>query len=201
MTIRKTILIFAILLLGALMFSANVAASDQLVDTDTVIWELTKTTVVDPGQTVIVPADQSGFPGGILVTGYTLEAKAKSKSGKLVPEGTFRLTMSVFSPNADWSTQKAGIWYVEGTWTVIDKNAAKEALKARHNPYTVRGNIHSDLLFNPTEIQGSWSAEATVPMSLAAGQWARGSNGSLTLNDQLEGDIFLTLKLWPSLQQ
>lgn len=201
MSTRKIATIFVILVLGTFLFSANVSAANKPIYNETVIWELSKIKVVDPGQTVIVPADQSGFPGGVLVTGYTLEAKAKTKSGKLIPDGTFRLTMSVFSPSTDWSTQKAGIWYVQGTWTIVDKNADAAKLKVRHNPYTVRGNIQSELPFNPTEVQGGWSAEASVPMSMAAGQWAKGSNGSLTLNDRQGGDIFLILKLWPGIQQ
>lgn len=180
-----------------LMVLSTQAAQSQ-VEEETLVWNLKQTSVVDPGQTDSLPADpKSDFPGGILTSGFTLEAKAKTKSGKLVPEGTFHLTLSAFQPDKDTPTQKAGLWHVEGNWTIIDKNANPEALKTRHNPYTVKGKIHAVLPFNPATDRKNWSAEISVPMSQAAGQWARGSEGSLTFDDRYEGDLFLVVKLWP----
>lgn len=199
MTTKKTILLLIILMIATVTIYATAEAARPVITDDVVIWDLTQTVVVSAGQTITIPADNSGFPGGVLTEGYVLESKAKSKSGKLVPEGTFRLTLSAFTPARDYGEQKAGIWYVQGEWTVIDKNADAdpEAKKSRHNRYKVEGRIQTELLFNPAERMAGWSSEAMVPMSIAAGQWARGSNGVLTLNSQLEGDLYLTLKLWP----
>jgi hypothetical protein len=199
MTTRKTILLLIVLTFGTLLIYATASAARPVISNDVVLWDLTKTVVVSPGQTITIPADKTGFPGGVLTEGYILESKAKTKSGKLIPEGTFRLTMSVFTPAEDFGEQKAGLWYVQGEWTVIDKKADldPQAKKSRHNPYKAEGRIHAALPFNPVERQVGWSAQATVPMSLAAGQWAQGTEGVLTLNSQLEGDLYLTLKLWP----
>lgn len=202
---RKTFFLLAMVILALVLVVAAVNASARaarwLPEDETVIWDLKNPQVVDTGQTVVLPPNpQEGFPGGVLTTGYILETKAKSKSGKLIPEGTFRLTLAAFKPNADMPGQAAGMWYVEGNWTIVDKNADKEALKSRHNPYTAAGKISAVLTFNPAEGQGNWSAKASVPMSLAANQWARGSDGTLTLGAGLEGDLFLVLKLWPEMQ-
>lgn len=196
------LLVMALTLAILLVYPSVSVAKGPLVEEGVVLWKLTKATVVDPGETALVPADpQTGFPGGILVTGYTMEAKARSNSGKLVPDGTFQLILSAFKPNADYIGQKEGIWYVQGTWTIVDKRANKNAEKRRHDTYTVEGRIQTELPINPAEGLGGWSSEATVPMSLAAGQWAQGSNGVLTWGTQGKGDLYLTLKLWPSLQQ
>lgn len=203
MTTKRTILLFTVLIIGTLAIYASVSAAKPVTYNDIVIWDLTKTVVVNPGQTSTVPADsKTGFPGGTLTEGYILEAKAKTKAGKLVPEGTFRLTMSAFTPNKDYLELKAGTWYIQGEWTVIDKQADLDpkAKNSRHNKYKVEGRIQTALPFNPTAVQTGWSAGATIPMSLAAGQWAQGSHGVLTLNSQLEGDLYLTLKLWPPMQ-
>jgi hypothetical protein len=171
-----------------------------------VLWELKQTKITDPGKTVNVPPDKkTGFPGGVLTTGFTIEAKAKSKSDLLVPEGTFRLTLSAFSPAADMPAQRAGFWYIQGKWTLVDKNADKaadkKAAKARHNLYTMEGRVHSALPFNPALEQGrNMSMKASVPMSPAAGQWVRGKKGVLTLNAGLEGEIQLPLTLGPEIR-
>jgi hypothetical protein len=199
--LRKNVLFAVGLgLLGALVAIAAPAAQSPIQD-DTVVWELTQTRVVAAGQTGILPADpETGFPGGTMITDCTLEAKAKAKSGYLVPEGTFQLTFSAFRPKADMPPQKAGLWYVQGQWTIVDKHADSRSLQARHNPFTVTGRIHAALPFNPARGQGKWSAGVTVPMALIAGQWARGSEGSLTFDDKLEGDLYLALKLWSANQ-
>lgn len=201
MTTKRAIALLIVLIIATLLMYARAEAAKPVLSNDVVIWDLTQTLVVSPGQTIVIPADKTGFPGGTLVDGYILEAKAKTKSGKLIPEGTFRLTMSVFSPAKDFGEQKAGIWYVQGQWTVIDKKADLDpkAKESRHNKYKAEGRIQAELPFNPVGRQVGWSARAMVPMSLAAGQWARGSDGVLTLDSRLEGDLYLTLTLWPQM--
>jgi hypothetical protein len=167
------------------------AAKPQLVE-ETVIWNLSKTTVVEPGDTFATE-------DGVVTAGYTIEAKAEAKSGSLVPEGTFRSIMTVFSPNRDMPGLRAGMWYVQGTWTITKKNASSASLKARHNPDVASGSISAELPFNPAENRSGWSALASLPMSPAAGKWARGK-GSLTLDSRLEGDMLLNLTLWPEVR-
>jgi hypothetical protein len=188
------------MILGLLVATA-VPAAQAPFEQNTAVWELKHTTVIDPGDTVVVPADPgTDFPGGVLTTGYTLKAKAKSKNGELVPEGEFLLTLSAFLPNADMPSQKAGLWHVQGQWTIVNKNADSKALKARHNPFTVAGRIHAALPFNPAKQQMRWSAGVTVPMVPAAGQWARGKEGSLTLDANRQGELYLLLELSPANQ-
>ncbi len=187
----KKILLIAIPVLVLLLISASALAAKPNISSDVVVWELTKTVVVDPGQTVTMEE-------GILTTGYTVEAKARSKGGNLVPEGTFRLTFDVFAPSHDLPPQKAGMWYVVGSWTITKKDASPESTKLRHSPDVVRGRIKTELPFNPLEGQKNWSALASLPMSPAAGRWGRGA-GSLALNARLEGELFLDLKLWPEM--
>lgn len=184
-------------LLGFLLVTATVMAAQGPTGETTAFWTLRGTRVVNAGQTVDIPADHAnGQPGGVLLTGFTLEARANSK-GAMVPEGTFRLTLSAFKPAGYLPGQDPSLWDVRGEWTIVDKNATKDALKARHNPYTLAGKLHASLPFNPAGEKRNWSAQATVPMSPAAGTWARGSHGTLSLDSGSEGDLLLVLKLLP----
>ena len=186
--------VLAIVLVLAFAWTTSTLAktkSDPVVP-EIAIWELTKASVVDPGQTVQTKQ-------GTLTTGYTIVAKAKAKDNKLVPEGEFRLTLSSFSPKKDLPGQKAGRWYVQGTWTITKNNADPDTVKVRHNPDFMKGDLRTELTFDPTTSQENWTAAARLPMSLAAGQWARGE-GTYTVNGQFEGDLFLDLGLWPEVQ-
>jgi len=196
--LRKKIFIALALGMVFLLVAVSVQAARPNPAKETVSWRLSGASIVDPGQTVELPADeQVGFPGGILTTGYTIEAKASSNHGNIIPEGTFRLTLSAFTPNQDMEGQPAGAWYIEGNWTIVDKNASKDALKARHNPFTFEGKVRAELPFNPALEKNAWSAKAFVPMSLTAGQWTQGKEGILTLDSKNEGDLTLNIELRP----
>jgi hypothetical protein len=189
-----------IIVIGALLITlvsatalAEASPSAKKVTTsEEVVWELTKTEVVDPGQTLTSSE-------GTLITGYVIEAKAKAKNNNVVPEGQLRLTMSLFSPNEDMLGQKAGLWYVQGKWTITKKDYDPATVKVRHNPDVMEGDLQTELTFNPRESQQNWSAAARLPMSLAVGRWSKG-DGSFSFNGQLEGDLFLALELWPEVQ-
>lgn len=205
MTTRKLLpIVVAVGLLLAITATALAAPSAQRGSPwtpDQAAWDLTKLKVVDPGQTLDLPADkETGFPGGTLTSGYILEATAKARGGPLVPSGTFRLTLSAFSPNADMPGQRAGWWSITGDWTLVDQSGNSQALKARHNPFKVAGKVSSELEFNPLVQAGSWSARAVLPMSIAAGRWARGE-GVFTLVSNAQGTLQLNLKLWPESPQ
>ncbi len=183
-------------LLVLLVVASTLAAASPLIRkaptaSETVIWKLSKAQVVDPGQTT---ATQEGT----LTTGYTIEATAKSKE-KLVPEGTFRLTLSAFSPSKDMPGQKVGRWYVVGKWSITDKNAKPDSDKLRHTPDVLKGDLQADLTFNPAASPGNFSALARFPMSLIGGRWGKGE-GTFSVNGQLEGDLFMALERWPETQ-
>ena len=177
------LLVSASTLAAAPMFKKAPSIVDE-----TVIWELTKTTIVDPGQT---NTDKSGT----FTEGFTLEGKAKAKHNNVVPEGHFWLTLTAFSPAEDMQGQKAGLWYVQGKWRITKKDADPEALKVRHNSEVIEGSLQAELDFNPATGQGNWTGVAGLPMSLAAGKWGRGQ-GTLTFDENLEGDLYLPLEIW-----
>ena len=193
---NKKILALMIGSLLVLLVSASTLAAAPLfkkapsIVEDAVIWELTKTTVVDAGQTYT-----DGM--GTFTQGYTLEAKAKAKGNNVVPEGSFWLTLNAFSPANDIPGQKlkTGLWYVQGTWRITKKDADPEALKVRHNSEVIEGSFMAELEFNPAADQSNWTGVARLPMALAAGQWGRGE-GTLTFDKNLEGDLYLPLEIW-----
>jgi hypothetical protein len=189
---RKTLIVAVaiVVALAATLAATTTLAKKPLLTQETVVWELTKMEVVDPGR--VIPLDEGQF-----TQGYTLVAKARSKGGNLVPEGQFVLKLDAFSPYADMPGQKAGLWYIRGEWTITRKNALPESAKARHSPDVVQGTIQTELTFNPLEAQQDWSALATLPMSTAAGQWGRGK-GSFSMYGQSAGDLVLDATLWPS---
>jgi hypothetical protein len=92
--------------------------------------------------------------------------------------------------------QQAGRWSITGDWTLVDQRGDAQAKKARHNPYTMAGKLSSDLDFNPLVEQRSWSAAASLPMSIAAGRWGRGA-GTFSLMSGGQGSLQLDLNLWP----
>jgi hypothetical protein len=197
----RTRTFFSLLIVGLaivlVLSSTTVQAKRPPITDETAVWELKHTKVVDPGRTEVIPANpETGFPGGTLTTGFTIEAQARSKSGHLVQNGAFRMTLSAFWPNADMPAQKAGAWYIEGMWSIVSDTADKPSLNVRHNPFTVEGRVHTALPFNPALDPNNMTLEASLPMSLAAGQWARGNQGVLTLSSGLEGEIQLPIKLW-----
>lgn len=196
---------FLFVLVIGLLFLFTVsspAAAGPRIEKESLVWNLLNARVVDLGQTDTLPPDPAnGFPGGTFTSGFTVKAWARTANSRFVPNGTFLLTMSAFRPDADTPTQKGGLWHVTGTWTITDRNADPRALKIRHNPYTIKGRIQTTLPFNPAVLRRKWSAEVVLPMSRAAGRWARSSEGSLTFNNRYDGYLYLTVKLWPEIQE
>ena len=186
------IVVAFILIIAVALLVPTVGAKKSVTNQDMVIWELTKTEVVDPG--ILQNASE-----GYYLTGYTIEAKAKSKGGNVIPDGKFRLTMEIFSPNEDMGSQRKGFWYVTGTWTIVKKNVDPEMLTVKHNPGKAEGMLFAELPFNPAEGVGNWTGKAILPMALAAGNWSRG-DGTLTFGENMEGDLFLPLERWPEVK-
>lgn len=159
-------------------------------------WKLGALVAVEAGTTTILAPDaDQAFPGGTLVSGLVLEAKVNAKEGATVPDGTFRLVLSAFRPNADMPGQKAGVWHVEGKWTIVDAKADAKALETRHNPYVLSGYVRAALPFSPADLGRSWVAAATLPPSIAGGRWVRTSKGTLTLDGKGAGDLALLVEV------
>lgn len=191
---KKILIIILMLVLMATLVAGSALAKKPYIEQDFVIWDLSKAEVVQAA----VPEENEV---GVFLRGFTLEAKAKSQGGNMVPEGVFRLSLDAFSPYADLpaSGQKAGYWYVYGTWTITKKNANPEALKFKHNPEVVEGVLVAELPFDPTTGAGNWTGKAVLQTALAAGRWSRGE-GSLTFLSDLDGSLFLDLELLPEVK-
>jgi hypothetical protein len=183
--------------LFALPFVAGIALADAPINSDAIAWELSRGSVVDRGESIVLPE-------GTLTRGFTIEANAKDDDGGYIPRGTLRLTLSAFTPSIDLPRQSAGFTYVQGKWTVTDQGSTGES---KHSPGVISGVLGAELDFDPTVELAAWSAGATLPMSTitpvgADGiQWARGE-GELTLNPDLEGalegELKLTVEVWPT---
>jgi hypothetical protein len=159
-----------------------------------VLWQLTETVVIDPGTTVKISE-------GVLTTGYTVEAVAKASSDQApVQDGTFRLTMTVFSPDDDMPGQKAGRWYVRGLWTVVDSAAKSTDVNRRHSPDAVRGLLSTELSFNPATTKSAFAADFLMPMSLNKGRWAKGE-GTFFFDEQMEGSAKMAVESRPDVMK
>lgn len=190
---QKIIVALATVMVVSILFIASsVLAKKPVVSPEMVIWNLSKIQVVDEGTLVEMQE-------GIYYQGYTIEAKAKAKGGNIVPEGIFVLTMDVFSPYEDMPSQKAGFWYVQGTWTITKNNAPEEELKVKHNPNKAEGILMAELTYNPIAVGTNWTGRAVMQMGLAAGQWSRG-DGTLTFNEAIGADLFLNLSRWQEVE-
>ncbi|NTU42708.1 MAG: hypothetical protein HGA78_06575 [Nitrospirales bacterium] len=155
-------------------------------------WQISNARIISPGTT-------NRTEEGSLTTDYIVEATAVAKgSGAPVQTGTFRATMSVFSPNHDMTGQKAGLWYLTGKWTISDAKADKKTLRIRHNRSVAKGMIKTSLSFNPVEQKGSFDAYANILMSPAGGRWTS-AEGLFSGNERIEGQLLLIGGKWPDL--
>jgi len=107
--------------------------------------------------------------------------------------------LDLFAPVKDLPGQKAGQWYLSGTWTISKKGALEVSKQAGHSPDFVQGKIQTELTFNPLYGRRNWSAHASLPMSPATGRWGRGQ-GTFELSTSWKGQLFLDLTLWPEIE-
>lgn len=163
-----------------------------------VVWTLDGATVVAEGISGTMTASP-GFPGGSMTDGYVVQANAISNQPDAAFSGELKLMLSVFSPAVDYGEQKAGLWYVRGTWTITRAGAEATVLNIRHNPDVLSGKIQAELPYNPAVAPENWTGLINLPMSQAAGRWARGT-GTLSLDAQLNGYLALDANIWPELQ-
>ena len=182
---KKTLILILVILIGMAFMVNQAVAKKPIIDQETLIYQISNAQVVTPGEVV-------DLPEGTWKRGITVEAKAKIKKGNMFPEGTFVLTYDAFSPTKDMGSQKAGMWYVVGSWTITKKDADPNQVKVKHNPDVANGDIMAELPFDPSTASQKWTAKAVMRMGLAAGRWSRGE-GTLTLNEGMQGDLFLDL--------
>jgi hypothetical protein len=189
---NRKILLISILLLASMLLSNTALAERPVIAEEKVLWELSRVTVVNPGESIEMPE-------GILIRGIVIEAKAKAKGVNQVPEGNFTLTLDAFWPRENLPAQDAGYWYIQGSWSLSKKGASLESLKARHNPDVLKGHIKAQTMINPLESNRPWSALVTVPMSPGLGRWNKGE-GSLSFDSPSTGSLYLDLSRWPEVR-
>ncbi len=156
-------------------------------------WEITEARVLDPGRTSVEPE-------GTLTTGYTIEARARSMAGERLPDGVFRVVVSAFLPKSDMPGQRAGVWHVNGQWTITDGRASDAEKAARHSVARLKGRIATDLVFNPAAEDGRFSAVVRLPTSPVAGRLVRGG-GVFSGNSRFEGSLVLDERAGPAIEQ
>jgi hypothetical protein len=177
------------LLCGFILTPAMVAQPlDQQApaQSQTLTWQLSNPKVVKAG---ISRKSQLGT----LVLRHTIEALATATGNTPIKNGRFLVRLSAFSPKNDMPGQKAGLWYIQGHWAIVDENAPLKARKARYSSAIVKGLISAELPFNPVTEPGDFIAQLRVPMSPQAGEWAKGQ-GSFTGNEKFAGVLSLTLQ-------
>lgn len=163
-----------------------------------VVWTLDAAEIVSAGVTGVMAASPD-FPGGVMTNGYVIQANAISNRPDVAFSGTLQVTLSIFSPAQDYGTQKAGVWYVQGAWKLTREGVNAAAIKTRHNPSVLSGQIKAELPFNPANGVGNWTGLVKLPMSQSAGRWARGA-GTLSLNADLNGYLALDANVWPEMR-
>lgn len=182
-------------LTGLLAIASNAIALNHPIQNTSISWALSEGRVLEVGETVILP-------NGTMSSGYTLEATAESSDESLLAKGTLRLQLTAFTPKKDSKLQKAGTWYVRGSWSLIDVDAP-EVINPRYTPGAFGGQLQVELPFNPAEGDGDWTAKLRLPQTtlepLVAeqGRQPMRGNGELYLNQNLDGVMTLDLKLWP----
>jgi hypothetical protein len=181
------ILVILCLLAPAASLSADRAPA--LTD-DTFGWQLSNVKVVSAGET-------KTSKEGTLTRGYVVEGKAKATGASTpIQNGVFRVSVSAFSPAVDGVGQKAGVWYVQGTWKIVDDKATKKEKEARYSPVSLKGAIRAELPFNPAVSLGTVTAIVDIPSSPVAGRWTRGA-GNFLGNEKFEGVMQIEATLWP----
>jgi hypothetical protein len=192
MQFKKYKIICLIVLLSVAVYAIPLALAAQTGEKQEIVWQITNARVIDPGQTT--SSDE-----GILTTGYTIEAKAKTTSKSMLQDGNFQMVVTVFSPKTDMPGQKAGHWYLNGQWTITDAKATSSEKKARHSKSKIKGTLTADLLFNPAVKTGDIEAKVRTPMSPATGRWSQGK-GTFSGNALFEGSLVLNAVFRPEMK-
>ncbi|HIJ94234.1 MAG TPA: hypothetical protein HPP94_00535 [Desulfuromonadales bacterium] len=191
-------LLVSVLLLAAVTCSvvqAEVSKKKELITQSEAGWQITNTTVVKASQAVT-------FRQGVIVDDYIVSGDAAALSTATpIQKGKVRFTVNLFSPIRDMPGQRAGLWYLQGTWTITADDAKPELLKIRHNPYVIEGDIKAELANNPVDQPSAeLAAKVYILNSMAAGRWTNGY-GTYAGNGSFEGSITLNIDSHPDLTQ
>lgn len=144
-------------------------------------WQLTGARVVRTGAT-------SDIGEGTITNGYTVESDAIVQGGgALMPKGKFKLMATVFSPKIDKPEQKAGRWYLRGSWFITSESLTK----AHRAPTAFKGDLDAELPFNPATSEGSVEAQVRMPKMPVGNRWSSGK-GTFSGNERFEGVLTLT---------
>ena len=135
---------------------------------------------------------------GTLVGDYSVVASADALSASTpLASGQFVFRGSVFSPKYDMPGQKAGNWYLQGSWSITDTSVPAADLSAKYNSHRIEGELKAELPFDPTkQPAGTVDAQLSIPQSLDAGRWTS-ANGKLIGSARLEGQMNLDVALLP----
>jgi hypothetical protein len=167
----------AIIIAGMVVFVPILWAGSQ-----PLTWNLHNGRVVQYGTTMEIAE-------GSLTTGYTIEALAL-REGSTSADEKFLLTLTVFSPRQDRLGQKAGRWYLRGSWSITEEQAKPEERRTRYGPGEAKGTLTAELSFNPITEAGI--IHGRIRMSRLA---RAGGNGAGTFqgNQLFEGKLSISL--------
>lgn len=154
-----------------------------------VSWQLSNARVVNPGKILTIKE-------GVLIKNYTIVATVCAIRGDNSTERNFEITLSAFSPSSDMAGHKAGLWYIQGQWTIAESNVSEKAKKIRRSPSVIKGNLSAVLHFNPVIESGSVNAQVKIPVSLAIGHWTF-AEGTFSGNEKFEGIIHMNEGIRP----
>ena len=151
----------------------------QVQAADMATWTLTDGVVTDPGKS-------SETPEGLLITGYTVQARAQALGWAPIEQGKFTIHLTIFTPRKNMPGQEVGKYYVRGAWDLTKKGAV---ITTRHTPDSLKGFLKTVLPFNPAAGPGSFEADVYVgPMMRRAGKRSRGV-GKFLGNEKFAGEI------------
>lgn len=175
-----------VLLAVTMLLSGNAVAG--VYKSTAVTWQLTDARVLGSGKSAATEE-------GTLITDYLVEATATATGESPVKLGQFRLSLTIFSPKKDMPGQKAGLWYLRGSWSITDEKAKMEAKKSRHHEAVVRGQLSSVLEFNPAANPGPIDAQIIIPASSIQGKMRRGG-GAFSVDETFTGKLDVVLERW-----
>jgi hypothetical protein len=141
---------------------------------------------------VLSPGAFKKLPEGRFTEGYTVTATARAEGDVPFPDGTFTMTIGSFTPAKDMPKQPTGSWYVKGAWRLV-RTGSTVPPTARHSTESLQGQVVAKLPIDPTTGTGGWSATLRTPKGSAFGD-LRNIAGTLTVNEKLEGTLFLQME-------
>jgi len=156
-------------------------------------WKLKEARVICSGETTVIG-------DGALTGGHVIEATAipMGRYSSTLGKGRFRITLTAFLPNQSLPGQKPEHWEVRGIWSITNESTTKNARGVSTTLTVARGNLFSELPFNPVKNQGIVNALVTLVMSPphrplnGGGQRFTRGQGTFLGNERFDGFIFIS---------